>query len=58
MSTCNPDSNNGILQSAPEAVLPLSQDLLLPESVRVSSLTVNAKEPSRFVVPPEQPPRG
>lgn len=57
MSTCNPHSDSGILQSAPEAVLPLVQGLLLPGSMRISGIAAYARKPLRFVLPLEKPPR-
>ena len=57
ITCCNQYSDNGILQTAPEAVLPFLPGLLLPGNGRISGVTAYAKEPSRFVLPPEQPPR-
>jgi hypothetical protein len=57
MSTCDPHSDNGILQSTPEAVLPLIEVLLVPENERISVVSEYTKEPSRLILPPDQPPR-
>lgn len=58
MAVCNRQSlHDGILQPAPKGVLPLIRVLLLPENVPISAVSEYRREPSRFILPLEQPPR-
>ena len=57
MAACNQRANSAILQLAPEAILSDVEVLLLPGTVRMSGVIISAKEPSRFILPLEKPPR-
>ena len=57
MAACNQHADSGILQLAPEAILSDVEALLLPGPARMSSVIIYAKEPSRFILPLEKPPR-